>query len=83
MSSIDSGGPLKFANTSTNARQDEASPLLLNEMRNNTIMLDTTVERGYDSNRLSRIKSDRKSANISSGKLRFGSVHSASSSMDQ
>ncbi len=82
MSSIDSGGPLAFANTS-NSRQDEASPLLLNERQNNTILLDTTVERGYDSNRLSRIKSDRKSANISTGKLRFGSVHSASSSMDQ
>ena len=50
----------------------------------NSILLDTSVERGYQTNRLSRIKSDRKvNAMAASGKLRFGSESSASDSMDK
>ena len=47
--------------------------------QSNSVLLETTVERGYTSNRLSRIRSDRKQV---SGRLRFSSEDSESDGME-
>ena len=47
--------------------------------QSNSVLLETTVERGYTSNRLSRIRTDRKQV---SGRLRFSSVDSESDGME-
>ena len=43
----------------------------------NSAYLETSIERGYTSQRLSRIRSDRKANLTANGKLRFDSVCSS------
>ena len=50
---------------------------VMSHATSNSVMLDATIERGYTSSRLSRIRSDRKQP--VSGKLRFNSEDSQSS----
>ena len=70
---------MRFSGEASNGKPAFNSSLLTAvKQLDNSALFETSVERGYTSSRLSRIKSDRKTNLASSpGKLRFNSVDSS------
>ena len=77
ISSESAGGQLLFA-TPTPLKNVAPSDQFLEDIRTQSQLMEASIERGYTSNRLSRIRSDRKGVAHNSGKIRFNSVSSES-----